>query len=262
VSYGAGLNVVDFAGATEKARVTINDWVEKKTEDRIKEILPIGAIDGDTRMVLVNAVYFNASWAKKFEPSATAPAPFTRSDGSVAQVSMMHETESMEYGKGDGWEAVSIPYDGNELALLNIVPTSGTFAAFESALTGGRVLDILAGLTTREVNLSFPKIKLEGDFGLKEPLRSLGMVKAFEAADFSGISTKVGLHVGAVLHKTFLSIDEKGTEAAAATAVTMKDESAAIDVVEMKVDRPFITAIVDRKTKALVFLGRILAPKI
>lgn len=264
VNYGAGLNIVDFIGATEKSRSTINDWVEAKTENRIKEILPKGSVTADTRLVLVNAVYFNAAWASKFEPGATRPAPFTKADGSTVQVSMMNRQEHRPYAKGDGYEAVEMPYDGGELSMLVIAPTAGSFATFESTLTGGKVLDILAGLATKEVDLHFPKLKVDGEFGLKAPLESLGMERAFaSSADFSGICSSADLYVADVLHKTFLELDESGTEASAATAVIVNEESASIDTpVVMRVDRPFFTAIVDRQTKTLVFLGRILEPKL
>jgi len=282
VNYGAGLNIVDFFAQTERSRTTINGWVEERTEKRIKDILPKGAVDDRTRLVLVNAVYFNAAWAAKFEPSKTAPAPFTKADGSVVQVSMMNRPASRRYAKGDGYEAIEMAYDhgrssryahlyedvemaldNSELAMLVILPTAGTFANFESSLTGGKLLDILAGLETKPVNLSFPKLRLDVAFGLKEPLKSLGMNQAFseEAADFSGMSTTERLSVANVLHKTFLEVDESGSEAAAATGVFNVAQSGSAPI-EMKVDRPFITAIVDRPTKTLLFLGRILEPKL
>ena len=287
VNYGAGLNVVDFIAEPERSRTTINGWVEEKTEKRIKEILPEGEVDPSTRLVLVNAVYFNAAWASKFEPRATAPAPFTKADGSVVQVAMMNGQASRRYAKGDGYEAVEMAYrtglslrpeakmdtvepvesaphhDQTDLAMLVIVPTAGTFATFESSLTGDKVLRILAGLEANLVNLHFPKLKLDSPFGLKEALMSLGMNQAFSegAADFSGMSTTERLLVSNVLHKTFLEVDESGTEAAAATAATVVNVSAPSPV-EMKVDRPFIAAIVDRPTKTLLFLGRILEPKL
>lgn len=260
--YGAGVHTVDFVNDTENARLAINGWVEDRTEDRIKNLLPAGAVSDLTKMVLVNAVYFNASWASPFEPEATTDGAFTKLDGSTVTAKMMHGQASRRYVKGDGFEAVELPYRGNELSLLVIAPDSGNFAGFESALTGKVVLDVLAGLQSKEVNLSFPKLKLESAFSLLPPLRELGMKTAFTNADFSGITTAADLHISDVLHKTFLSIDEKGTEAAAATAVVMNDTAAPVDPpVQLNIDRPFITAIVDRPTNTLVFLGRILEPK-
>lgn len=263
VNYGAGLNVVDFVGASEKSRHTINGWVEEKTERRIKDILPQGSVDPDTRLVLVNAVYFKAAWATKFARDATAEASFTKIDGSKVPVSMMSAPPTPRpYVRGAGYEAVELPYDGDELSMLVIAPT-GPFSDFEASLTGENLLDVLAGLERREVQLSLPKLKLESNFALKAPLQALGMKQAFErSADFSGISTAEKLRVADVLHKTFLHVDEDGTEAAASTAVTVVNTSAPLDVVTMKVDRPFFLAIVDRATKSFVFFGRVLEPKL
>lgn len=261
VNYGAGLNLVDFVRATEKSRQTINGWVEKETERRIKDILPQGSVDSDTRLVLVNAIYFKASWATKFDPEGTAEASFTKIDGTKVPVSMMStRAVSRPYLREGGFEAVEMPYVGDELSMLVVVPT-GSFADFEASLTGEKVLDILGRLQPREVDLGFPKLKVESAMSLKAPLQSLGMNQAFDrSADFSGMSTAEKLRISDVLHKTFLQIDEKGTEAAAATAVTVVLTSLPTDVITMKVDRPFFVAIVDRATKTLVFFGRILEP--
>ncbi|MCW5833743.1 MAG: serpin family protein [Labilithrix sp.] len=267
VSYGAGVNLLDFRSDAEGARGVINDWVERKTEDRIKDLLPERSLDERTRMVLVNAVYFNAGWEKKFVDGGTQPAPFTKLDGATAQVQMMTSgTTSRRYAATDDYQAVEIDYDGGEMAMLVVAPTSGTFATFEASLTGAKVLDVLAGLEARPVRLSVPKFKLEAGASLKAPLESLGMKRAFndDEADLSGISTEAPLVVKDVIHKTFIEIDENGTEAAAATAVIVGEPtSAPVDEpAVMTVDRPFLVAIVDRATKNLVFVGRILDPKL
>lgn len=265
VNYGAGLNVVDFKTAAEPARLLINGWVEEKTENRIKNLIPEGVLNDLTRMVLVNAVYFNAAWGKKFDKSSTGLAPFAKLDGSETQVSMMNAELTAAHTKDAAFEAIELPYDGGEVSMLVIAPTKGSFAAFESSLTGGRVLDVLAGLRTKPVQLSFPKAKLDAAFSLRKPLESLGMKAAFlDDADFSGIATSEPLQISAVLHQTFLAIDENGTEAAAATAAAVGGRTSApepVEVVKMSVDRPYVIAIVDRQTKALLFLGRILQPK-
>jgi len=263
VNYGAGLNVVDFINAREDARLAINGWVEDKTENRIKDLVPEDALNEDTRLVLVNAVYFNAAWATKFYETGTEPAPFTKLDGSVAQVPTMHLGGHLPYAKGDGYEAVELPYEGGETSMLVIAPTAGQFATFESSMTGGKVLDVMAGLASQKVNLSFPKLKLDASLSLKDPLKSLGMKQAFEGANFRGISSSIDLQIKDVLHKTFLQVDENGTEAAAATAVIVGEATSAPvgEPIAMKVDRPFVIAIVDKQTKTLVFLGRILLPK-
>ncbi len=264
INYGSGLNVVDFIGETEKSRVAINRWVEEQTEKRITDLLPKAIISPDTRMVLVNAVYFDAAWASPFPPGSTKPGPFTKLDGSTVDVTMMNAVSEHPYAKTDGYEAVEMPYDGDALSMLVIAPTKGTFAKFEAALTGGKVLDILASLEKKELNLFFPKLKCEGAFKLKDPLKALGMQKAFDpsGADFSGMSTTERLSVQDVVHKTFVEIDERGTIAAAATGLVNVAASAPPPPPEMRVDRPFIAAIIDRPTKTLLFLGRILEPKL
>lgn len=133
VSYGAGVNLVDYQGNSEGARQEINGWVETKTEDRIKDLLPPGSVGGDTRFVLVNAVYFNARWQSKFKAAETTSAPFTKLDGSTTDVQMMHQVGSLAYGEGDGYEAVALPYDGGELSMVVIIPDAGTFPASNRA---------------------------------------------------------------------------------------------------------------------------------
>jgi serpin B len=264
VSYGAGVNVVDFGKATEPARLAINGWVEEKTESRIKDLIHKDGLSSATRLVLVNAVYFNAAWSTKFADGATAPAPFTRLDGSVAQVATMHTELTARYTQDAAFEAIELPYDGGDTSMLVIAPAKGTFAAFEGSLTGGKVLDVLAGLEEKPVRLSFPKAKVDGRFDLVQPLRAMGMKAAFEGtADFGGISATERLQIGGVVHQTFLDIDEGGTEAAAATEISFVDTAyhEPPTFLPMNVDRPYLVAIVDRQTKTLLFMGRIVDPK-
>lgn len=264
VDYGAGVNVVDFTRAPNDARVTINGWASDNTDGRIRDLMPDGSIDALTRLVLVNAVYFSAAWQTKFTDGATAPAAFTTLDASVVQTSMMHAEIDAGYVKGDGYEAIELPYDGGDTALLVIAPTTGSFASFDAALTGAKVLDVLEGLRSTPVELSFPKAKLTGSYPLKAPLESLGMKAAFDGGDFSGISTSDRLAIGGVFHQTSLDLDEGGTEAAAATGVEVglvSSESLPVHFVPMTVDRPYVIAIVDRATKTLLFMGRIVDPR-
>jgi serpin B len=264
VSYGAGVNIVDFKNAPSDARVTINGWASDNTEGRIRDLMPDGSIDALTRLVLVNAVYFSAAWQTKFTDGATAPAAFTTLDASVVQTPMMHAEINAGYVKSDGYEAIELPYDGGDTSLLVIAPTTGSFASFDAALTGGKVLDVLAGLTSTPVELSFPKAKLTGSYPLKAPLESLGVKAAFDGGDFSGISTSDQLAIGGVFHQTSLDLDEGGTEAAAATGVDIGLDTSLpppVHFVPMTVDRPYVIAIVDRATKTLLFMGRIVDPR-
>ncbi|MGI5837337.1 MAG: serpin family protein, partial [Chloroflexota bacterium] len=145
-SYGAGLRLADFVKAPEPARIAINDWVEKQTEEKIQDLLPKGVIDELTRLVLVNAIYFNAAWKYPFENASTRPVPFTLLDGSQTDVPMMSQTKSLSYAQGEGYQAVELPYDGDELSMVVLLPDSGSFEQFEGSLTYERVENALKGL--------------------------------------------------------------------------------------------------------------------
>lgn len=262
-SYGAGLHSVDFKTQTEPSRAPINAWVEEKTEQRIRDLLPAQSLNADTRLVLVNAVYFKAKWEHLFE-ARPSPVDFTKLDGSKVPATMIADHTDRAYSETDEYEALEIAYTGRETSMLVIAPKVGQFDSFEASLTGGKVLDILDGLKPRDVIISMPKLKLEMSIDLRQPLERMGMVSAFDRADFTGITTAEPLKIEKVLQKTFLAVDENGTEAAAATAVVGSGGSAgeAPKPVRMIVDRPYMLAIVDKATKSILFFGRILEPKL
>ncbi len=261
LNYGAGLRLVDFVNAPEEARVTINEWVSEQTEGKIEDLIPEGAIHGLTRLVLTNAIYFNAAWSEPFEEKRTEDAPFYLLDGSQVTVRMMNQVERLGYAAGQGYQAVELPYDGHELSMVILVPEKGQFAAFEEGLDAERVESILQDLSYGQVALGLPKFEVESSFSLVEALSALGMPVAFtERADFSGMTGNHELMIGEVVHKAFVSVDEAGTEAAAATAVMMELTAAPAEPVEVTVDRPFIFAIRDIQTGALLFVGRVVDP--
>jgi len=260
VNYGAGLRVLDFVGAPEESRVTINDWVSQQTEDRIEDLIPPGLINPATRLVLTNAIYFNAAWLYPFEEDLTGDGVFHLLDGSEVTVSMMRQTESLGYAEGDGYQAVELPYDGNELSMVILLPASGQFETFEAALDAAQVEGIIGSLDNREVSLTMPKFEFDSSFSLREALSALGMPIAFsEGADFSGMTGNRDLFIADVVHKAFVSVDEAGTEAAAASAVMM-ELTAMPETVEVTIDRPFIFLIRDIETGAILFVGRTLNP--
>jgi len=258
--FGAGLRLVDYIKATEAARKAINDWVNAQTEQRIPELLGQGTLDDQTRLVLVNAIYLKAAWQTPFEDGATAPAPFTRLDGSTVQVPMMHMGGELPYATGTGWKAVELPYVGGKLSMLVIVPDD--LAAFEKTLDGKALAAIVDGLATRHVSdLGLPKFGTESKVELKKVLSAMGMPTAFtDRADFSGISTEEPLLIDAVIHQANIDVDENGTEAAAATAVVARAASLPSDAVSLMVDHPFLFALRDKDTGAVLFLGRITEP--
>jgi serpin B len=261
-NYGAGLRVLDFVAEPEKSRVTINDWVSDQTEDRIEDLIPPGAIDALTRSVLTNAIYFNAAWAYPFNENVTADSPFYLLDSGQVIVSMMQQTESFGYTEGEGYQAVELPYDGDELSMVILLPASGNFQAFEGGLQAEDVSDIIGSLEPSEVSLTMPKFEFDSDFSLKDTLAGMGMRDAFSPgdADFSGMTGNRELFISDVVHKAFVSVDEAGTEAAAATAVIVAGSAAPQPPVEVTIDRPFIFLIRDIQTGAILFIGRVLNP--
>jgi serpin B len=260
VNYGAGLRVLDFISAPEESRVAINDWVAEQTEGRIEDLIPQGLISPLTRLVLTNAIYFNAAWAYPFDEDVTQDGIFYLLDGGEVTVPMMSQTESFGYAQGDGYQAVELPYDGEELAMVIFLPASGQFEAFEAALDAAQVEAIIESLDYREVALTMPKFEFDSSFSLQEALSALGMPIAFTTgADFSGMTGNRELYIADVVHKAFVSVDEAGTEAAAATGVVI-ELTAIPDAVEVTIDQPFIFLIRDIETGAILFVGRTLNP--
>ena len=268
-SYGAGVRPMDFREAPERSRVTINDWVAERTEDRIKDLIPKGVIDRFTRMVLTNAIYFNAAWQYPFEESSTALRPFHLLDGSSIDVPMMRTAARFGYARGEGYQAVDLPYDGTELSMTILLPDSGHFGQFEESVDAALVSRVLGDVQGKLVALTIPKFEFESQFRLAETLKTMGMPNAFDdkVSDFSGMDGNSCLarddpclYIKDVIHKAFISVDEAGTEAAAATAVVMIVPSSAgppPQPIRVTVDRPFIFLIRDRTTDAILFVGRI-----
>ncbi len=261
VNYGAGLRVLDFIGATEESRITINDWVSEQTEERIEDLIPEGLISPLTRLVLTNAIYFNAAWEYPFEEDMTEDGIFYLLDGGEVTVPMMRQTETFGYAEGDGYQAVELPYDGGELSMVILLPAPGQFETFEEALDAAQVDGIIGSLEDRRVSLTIPKFEFDSSFSLKGALSAMGMPLAFSmSADFSGMTDNPELFIADVVHKAFVSVNEAGTEAAAATAVVMVPISMPPEPAEVTIDRPFIFLIRDIETGAILFVGRTLDP--
>lgn len=269
--YGAALRLLSFASTPEPCRVRINDWVSEKTQGKIKDLLPPGSITPLTRLVLTNAIYFKGTWRYQFEPRLTRDGIFYLLDGGRVIVPMMElcalrdgryeEGASLNYTEGDGYQAVELPYVGEELAMVILLPKLEQFRNFERSLDAERLGAILGGLRPELVRLTMPKFSFTSGFSLKDTLSKLGMRDAFsdKEADFSGMDGTGDLFIDEVIHKAFIAVDEQGTEAAAATAVSitlgMRPE-----IKTVRVDRPFIFLIRDRKTGAILFMGRVLNP--
>jgi serpin B len=259
-NYGAGMNLLDFSNSPEPSRVTINDWVSQQTNNRINDLLPQGSIDSLTRFVLTNAIYFDAAWQDPFAKESTHNQTFNLLNGSTVTVPMMSRDGGYSYIKGTGYQAVELPYDGDEIAMDIIMPDAGKFNTFDSSMTADKVNGIIGSLQNSFIALTMPKFSFDSSFSLKSVLSALGMPIAFDPnqADFSGITGNTDLHISDVVHKAFVAVDEEGTEAAAATGVVIG--LAAMPQYSMTVDQPFIFLIRDIKTGAILFVGRVLNP--
>ncbi|GAA3661569.1 serpin family protein [Nocardioides ginsengisoli] len=262
--YGAGLRLVDYAKAYASARGLINGWVEQQTHDRIADLVPEGAIDAMTRLVLVNAIYLKARWADPFEKSMTTTGDFHRADGSVVKADLMRKPGLQgNLVTGGGWRAVTIPYEGDRLAMSVILPDDrpGALERVERQVRTEGFAGFTTGGTLAGIDLTLPRWSFRRAAALKELLASLGMPTAFsDAADFSAMTTQMQLAISEVLHQGFIAVDEHGTEAAAATAVIMTETSAPAEVATFVVDRPFLFVIHDTELGAPLFAGRVTDP--
>ncbi|MFA5367943.1 MAG: serpin family protein [Dehalococcoidia bacterium] len=261
LNYGAGLRILDFINEPDPSRITINDWVSDETEGKIEDLIPQGVIDSMTRLVLTNAIYFNAAWLNQFDSDSTGDGEFNLIDGGSVTVPMMTQSESFAYADGDGYQAVESLYDGGEMSMVIMLPDSGEFESFENGLDAAVADRIIESLQSHHVNLRMPKFEYEYECGLSDTLAGMGMPTAFTPdADFSGMTGNRDLFIGDVLHKAYVSVDEEGTEAAAATAVIMRLTAMPAEPVQMTVDRPFIFLIRDIETGTILFVGRVMDP--
>lgn len=259
-SYGSGVRLAEFIKAPESARKTINDWVADQTQKRIKDLLPEGSVDATTRLVLTNAIYFKADWAATFEPNVTSKRPFTLLSGAAVTMDMMSQQHSYPYVRSGDVEAVELPYVGGRISMVILLPAQGRFESVQAGLDAKRVSELLGGLKSTGMSLSLPKFSFTSEFSLADTLRQLGIKTAFQpdVADFSGIDGTHDLFIQGVYHKAFVKVDEKGTEAAAATGVVVGATSA--PGLSVTIDRPFVFLIRDNETGATLFLGRVMDP--
>ncbi len=263
--YGGRLNEVDFVEATETSRQTINAWVEKKTNEKIKNLIPKGVLDSMTRLVLTNAIYFKGNWAQQFREDRTREAPFTLSDGKKIDVPMMNQTKKFNYMETETLQALELPYVDNELSMIVLLPKElDGLGELEQSLTLEKVTEWQSKLGKREVIVSIPKFKLTSQFSLAAVLKAMGMADAFSrSANFSGMNGKRDLAISAVIHKAYVDVNEEGTEAAAATAVTMRLTSMVPTdrPPVFRADHPFLFLIRDNQSGSILFIGRLMNPK-
>ncbi len=262
--YGGKLQEMDFSRAAEKARQTINAWVAKQTNEKIKELIGPGVLDSMTRLVLTNAIYFKGNWATQFRESRTRPAPFTLLDGEKIQTAMMNQKDTFRYAEAGELQILELPYVDEELSMVILLPRAADgIGRIERKLTAANLSNWLKNLRRQEVVVSIPKFKMTSKFGLAKVLASMGMADAFSRrADFSGMTGRRELFISAVIHQAYVDVNEEGTEAAAATGVVMKLTSMGPDRTPVfRADHPFIFAIRDNLSGSILFFGRVMDPR-
>jgi serpin B len=267
--FNAELRQLDFINDPEPSRYTINEWVENKTNQKIKELLPPGIIRNDTRLVLTNAIYFMSNWAEEFKKQNTKDLPFTMTDGSKVTCPQMFQQDRFGYMETNDFQGLSLPYKGHDLEMAIFLPknTDG-LPTLEKKFTVKNLNKWMSQFKHQEVKVTLPKFKFSYAASLGDVLKAMGMNLAFiwPGADFSIMTTAKDLFISAVLHKSFVAVDEEGTEAAAGTAVMMSLGAApSMEKTEPKVfkaDHPFIFVIRHKKTDAILFTGRLTNPKV
>jgi len=262
--FDAGLTELDYVSQAEKSRQTINSWVEDKTNDKIKDLIPKRMLNAMQRLALTHAVYFQGDWNEQFEPKETEDAPFTLIDGKTATAAMMRQTKDFRYVETGALQILDLPYVENELSMIVLLPKAqNRLPDIQKSLTIEKLHNSLASLRKRKVAVSLPKFKITSKFSLASVLQSMGMTDAFSRnADFSGMTGGKDLFISAVVHKAYVDVNEEGTEAAAATGVTMKLLSIPAPPVRFTADHPFMFLIRDNTTGSILFIGRVMNPKV
>ena len=259
-NYGSGLRILDFAAEPEPSRITINDWVSKQTKGRINDLVPPGIIDSKTGIILTNAIYFNAAWKFRFNEKPKSDGTFELLDGTKVKAQMMRREEKYGQAWGINYQAIELPYDGDELSMVILLPARGQFEEFENSMDYETVNGIISDMKESKVSLEMPKFNFKSEFDLKDVLAEMGMPIAFsQNADFSGMTSARRLYIAEIMHKGFIAVDKSGTEAAAATFVIGKFIGGTPSIT---VDRPFIFLIRDIETGTILFMGRVLNPEI
>jgi serpin B len=279
-AFGAGVASVDFAHGSDAARRTINTWASDATAHKIDNLLAEGAVDPRTRLVIANALYFKARWSSTFPANATKTEPFTgfaasgasaanAGNGAKTDVSMMHETSMHRFARTASARVLEMRYDGSQLSMLLVLPDDpapAALAKLEESLSGDTFASWTSALQSSRVNVSLPRFKFEAGGPLEPALQELGMRTAFGAkADFSGIAEPANgerLQITRVVQRTYVSVDENGTEAAAATGAGMSVTAAVLGpIADFKADHPFLFFVYDASRGRILFAGRVTAPR-
>jgi serpin B len=261
--YGVLITPLDYRTAREPARETINGWVEKKTENKITNLLQPTDLTDRTRLVLVNAIYFKGKWASQFKPSNTKSAHFHVSPNKTVQAPMMTQKLECRYASLPQMDILELPYVGGALSMIVLLPKEiNGLQKVERELSAEAIAKWVNALDEQEVFVSLPRFKATGRFGLNDTLASMGMVDAFSdtKANFAGMDGRPNwLYISAIIHKAFVEVNEEGTEAAAATAVVMMERVVPAPL-SFRADHPFIFLIQEKRTGSILFVGRLSDP--
>ncbi len=259
--YGGKVTNPDFAKETEKSRTTINKWVENKTNNKIKDLIPQGVLSEMTRLVLTNAIYFKGTWIKQFDKKDTKEEDFKTTSGNTVKARMMRlagDGAKFNYAEKDNLQILEMPYAGEELSMIVLLPKDDALGALEESLKPGKLSELKNALREQRVDVYIPKFKFETKYSMAETLADMGMPAAFSGnADFSGMDGTKSLYIAAVIHQAFVEVNEEGTEATAATGVVMDLESVAPAIPIFRADHPFIFIIQQKETGNILFMGRV-----
>jgi len=263
-NYAAKIEQVDFRASAEAVRAQINNWVSGQTKDKIKDLIPAGALNGVTRLVLANAIYFKGKWQQPFQEKSTTTAPFFASANKTVQAKLMYQTAKFRYRETDSLQSLEMPYAGRDISMVVLLPKQKDgLKQLEESLDAAQMNAGLDQAAIREVHVFIPKFKLTQEFDLSKTLAAMGMSDGFSAsADFSGMDGKRDLYISTVVHKAFVEVDEQGTEAAAATGVAIRSEAVLRPqpVPTFRADRPFLFLIRDTHSGSILFIGRVTNP--
>ncbi|MBN2375835.1 MAG: serpin family protein [Sedimentisphaerales bacterium] len=260
--YDAGLNELDFVKQTEKSRQTINKWVEDKTAQKIKNLIPKGVLDNMTRLVLTNAIYFKGDWATEFDKKSTRPAPFHINKDKTTQAPLMYQKKDFKYAQLEGLQILELPYKGEDLSMIVLLPEEiDGLTKLEKSLNAQKLDEYCKKFRKQSVKVFLPRFKMTSQFSLAQQLAQMGMPLAFSMkADFSGMDGTKELFLSAVIHKAFVEVNEQGTEAAAATGAVMSMKSAFPSEPVFRADHPFMLLIQDNRTGSILFMGHLTNP--
>lgn len=266
--YSGNVTNLDFITKPEKSRTTINNWVEDKTNNKIKNLIPSGSINDSTRLILTNAIYFKGNWLDQFDKDLTTDENFYIEKNNTIITKMMQRTDGkFNYYENNDIQILEIPYSEKELSMIIILPKNKDLKSLEKSISTENLQEWKSNLVEQKVDIFIPRFKFETKYLIADDLKQMGMPISFtDNADFSGMTGKKDLKISEVIHQAFVEVNEEGTEAAAATAVVIMEftsiEQPAHKLPIFRADHPFIFLIQENSTENILFMGRVVNPNL